>query len=634
VKARILNAIIALCAFFVYTFFSAGSLARGESSASELVLSERTEVPAGAEIRGKQSPGENTEAETTAEILWADDPETAEYASFPDYVDENALAETFIASQLPRKGRMFRVSRPSGPSQLEEDSPARKLYDELRVMIMAVANGEEASTSLEMKAEDLLPQTSFTAGELEVETLFDENGKVTAEASAAYRDFFKTTVDLPRVVSCLMVDFPYEMYWFRKSYGTSFTYYKPGENTETLRIAKAIVTLYVSQDYADLTDWNGTGSPSRFNTEIYNSDRMSTARSRIETIISSAAGEDDYGKICFYSQEIRSLASYNGEAANANNQIPYGDPWQLIWVFDGDPDTKVVCEGYAKAFNYLCDLGTAQAESILCQGYLFSGNSNGTKSYIGAHMWNTVSMEGHNYLVDLTNHSATRNLLLVGYTEGSLQDGYWTGSGLVYSYSRVLTPRSDAELTLSPFSYQEWKEATTSAPLVTFSSLRTYPGHDVAVLVETGIPADSFQLLRNGMAEPVEVSEGIALVGAEENTEIGFAAVIDGITTPATETKLITVSQKPEGMELVLPAGAEIGDEAFAGIAARTVRLQNNTVLPGAFTDCLMLECAEVEGDTSIAGGAFDDSILLVVGEIGNWFASDYDFVLSGTGAE
>ena len=79
---------------------------------------------------------------------------------------------------------------------------------------------------------------------------------------------------------------------------------------------------------------------------------------------------------------------------------------------------------------------------------------------------------------------------------------------------------------------------------------------------------------------------------------------------------------------------SEIGDEAFAGIASRTVKLRNNTVLPGAFTDCLMLECAEIEGDTSIAGGAFDDSILLVVEEIGNWFDSDYDFVLSGAGAE
>ena len=38
-----------------------------------------------------------------------------------------------------------------------------------------------------------------------------------------------------------------------------------------------------------------------------------------------------------------------------NNGLPYGDPWQLIYVFDDDPDTNVVCEGYAKAFKYEAD---------------------------------------------------------------------------------------------------------------------------------------------------------------------------------------------------------------------------------------------------------------------------------------
>ena len=50
----------------------------------------------------------------------------------------------------------------------------------------------------------------------------------------------------------------------------------------------------------------------------------------------------DYEKLAAYRQEICDLTSYNYGAISGN--VPYGNPWQLIWVFDGDPATEVVCE--------------------------------------------------------------------------------------------------------------------------------------------------------------------------------------------------------------------------------------------------------------------------------------------------
>ena len=72
--------------------------------------------------------------------------------------------------------------------------------------------------------------------------------------------------------------------------------------------------------------------------------------------------------------------------------------FQMVSVFDGNPDTKVVCEGYAKAFQYLCDLSTFK--SAKC--YTVSGNMAGGTG-AGGHMWNIVSIGSSNYLVDVTN---------------------------------------------------------------------------------------------------------------------------------------------------------------------------------------------------------------------------------------
>ena len=72
----------------------------------------------------------------------------------------------------------------------------------------------------------------------------------------------------------------------------------------------------------------------------------------------------------------------------------------MIWVFDGDPSTNVVCEGYAKAFKYLCDhtVFDSSIECILAGGDLVRGSRS------EPHMWNVLKMDdGNNYLVDVTN---------------------------------------------------------------------------------------------------------------------------------------------------------------------------------------------------------------------------------------
>ncbi len=74
-------------------------------------------------------------------------------------------------------------------------------------------------------------------------------------------------------------------------------------------------------------------------------------------------------------------------------------------MFDGDSSTKVVCEGYAKAFKYLCDLSADKLPGVSC--LIATGTLSDSDGTGGGHMWNVVNMEDNcSYMVDITQCDA------------------------------------------------------------------------------------------------------------------------------------------------------------------------------------------------------------------------------------
>ena len=131
------------------------------------------------------------------------------------------------------------------------------------------------------------------------------------------------------------------------------------------------------------------------NTEV---SRATSAINKAKDIVDKTTGTP-LERMTIYKTAICEITSYNDDAANTEN-YPYGDPWQLVYVFDGDPDTNVVCEGYSKAFKYLFDLSKFGSfyDCILATGSMIDDKGP------GPHMWNVVRMDGgKNYLVDVTN---------------------------------------------------------------------------------------------------------------------------------------------------------------------------------------------------------------------------------------
>lgn len=219
------------------------------------------------------------------------------------------------------------------------------------------------------------------------------------------------------IISGLLNDAPYELYWYDKTKGCSSSY--TGSKSDATYTIDFTYKFYVSADYSQ------TGNTGTTNLNTTKTKAASTAAANAVSVVSANANKSDREKLIAYKEYICNAVKYNNDAAN-NPLTAYGDPWQMISVFDDNPDTDVVCEGYSKAFQYLCDLSTFSdnTECWVVTGIMSSSTGS------GPHMWNTVRMnDGLNYIVDVTNSDSgtigqNGELFLQRATSGSVSEGY------------------------------------------------------------------------------------------------------------------------------------------------------------------------------------------------------------------
>lgn len=319
-----------------------------------------------------------TEQEETIETTVAEE----DYLPDPDSLPDNAeLFAAYVQREFDREiyGEiaLFGTSAGDRLSGLE-----RAFYDELKPALAEVANGTRSSTVFTVSAD--LSSLTWTKEQLGVSTIVS-GGSLTSEAQAAVAEKFSQALDTKTLLSCLLADCPYELYWFDKTTGIQTGYSMSGNSTK-ISITGVTVSFSVASAY-------GSG----YTADISKTGATKTAIVNAKAIVTANAGKTDREKLEAYRAKICELVSYNSSAAAGGTA--YGDPWQLIYVFDGDSNTNVVCEGYAKAFQYLCDLSEFTGD-VTC--YTVTGTMSGGTG-AGGHMWNVVKLENRNLLVDVTN---------------------------------------------------------------------------------------------------------------------------------------------------------------------------------------------------------------------------------------
>lgn len=338
------------------------------------------------------------------------------------------------------------------------------IYRRLVPEIKKIAAGESASATIVITD---MPIT-YTQGDLGHITIV-KDGALSEEAGARIGELFGADVNHDALLSKLLANMPYELYWFDKTNGMAISYgIEADENTVT--IPYIAVGFCVADAYRDTTKYavNEKGEtildeannpvPDYTAVDTAKTGAAKTAAVTAAQVVAENQGKGAYSKLVAYREYITKAVDYNFAAADENNGYAYGDPWQLIYVFDGDPKTNVVCEGYSKAFKYLCDLTwTGSDPEVVC--YLPTGTMDGGTG-AGDHMWNIVSIGGANYLADITNcdsgtTGAPDQLFLCG-AEGSVDASYAaaTTSGTVtYVYDKETLALYDKELVLSATKY-------------------------------------------------------------------------------------------------------------------------------------------------------------------------------------
>ena len=435
-----------------------------ESPAAEEFPAEEALVPEAEDAFEEEDPFVEEDAELDEDIEIVVEQEPVGYAPGGP-VDNDSLLTAYAQRQLDslRHGASAQGVHDSGITLFGVN---RTVFYNLKSQIASVADGSVTSTVLSIPVEDLgLSKTSWTAEDLGLETLIvvNEDGSSTFSDEAMAAVNAQVNFSLRNVVTALLSDCPCELYWYDKTVGTSLKSYNFSGSRIMIKISGsmtftfAVASAYSDGTYKDVSDADGSVTRYYCGVDSYAAQGIHAAVNNAAEIAEYYAASSDYDKLKAFKDEICSLVSYNSEAAGGGSD--YGDPWQLVWVFDRDARTNVVCEGYAKAFQYLCDISNLSASVM---AYSVTGTMNGGTG-AGAHMWNIVHMEnGKNYLVDVTNCDAGSvgapdGLFLAGYTNGSVSEGYsFTANSRTISYSyeeKIRSVFSDSELTISSKSY-------------------------------------------------------------------------------------------------------------------------------------------------------------------------------------
>lgn len=316
----------------------------------------------------------------------------------------------------------------SGDS-FSEGSRDRILYEALRDRIRQIDEGTLTSTLFTLSEAEFarLEVTAGAIGMPEGESMFGADGKLTDDARPLVSAYLSSYVS--PAVNAIFYDYPYETFWRDASFGFGYAYAKhydsEGKLLEEFTLLNLKIFMYVSQDYSA----TGAAYTTDINPTLFSN--AQTAVRNAQGIITTNAGLGNYEKLTAYKDAICELTDYNKPAAEEG--WDYGDPWQMVNVFDGDPKTKVVCEGYSKAFYYLCDKSSwiGNAVQVICvSGNMWDRENENSSFNPGAHMWNIVRMNGVNYLADVTNtDSGNPGLFLDGYDEMLGNDVYLYESG-------------------------------------------------------------------------------------------------------------------------------------------------------------------------------------------------------------
>ena len=348
----------------------------------------------------------------------------------------------------------------------------------------------------------------------------------------------------------------------------------------------------------------------------------SSAKSTADAVISKNLNKGTYDTIKAYADWIADNVSYDHSAARLSaSEITDNSPWNVISVFDNDSSTNVVCEGYAKAFQYLMDntprfvsagitskIVTSTVPVTNGSSSAVSGSSIGADDETTGHMWNVVTINGKNYLVDVTWYDTDsavpyRTKYLLGGEEAAESDT----SGLHEYDSDTTGFYSYDELELSESAYDS-SIADPLNPGTSGSTGNTGNTSDTGSNGNTGNTGSSGTTGTNtgsGTSDSTSSSSGTGTNTGSTTGNTFSGSTSSGTSNTSGSTSSNSSSSNTQSTEDTTPVqynstGAVIGgDQTVSATTTYTAPQTGDTSYP--FADTYYETEAETEQSTQIA---------------------------------
>lgn len=330
-------------------------------------------------------------------------------------------------------------------------SAERRIYNAMEKVVLDIAAGRRTSTEVTIQFADR--ELGWTARELGLSSINSSNHKGPV--------IDKINASLDKIYTCLELNYPFDMFWANNRWNWSGS---QKYTSSRLWLTRMTYSIDAASNYRGSS--LSTVNPTRIA-------QARAVQSTAMSIVSANAGKSNLEKLAAYRDAVCDLNSYNYaalDAMHADSSV-YGDPWQLVYVFDGNPDTNVVCEGYAKAFKYLCDL-TDWDGDVVC--YIAEGYESGE-----THMWNVVRMEdGKCYHMDITycdNSQIGKDITFLATASGGGQTYTVSGGGQSFTYSYRTDQAGLFTSGYLPISSMAYVPATVT-PTISFEQVNTASG--------------------------------------------------------------------------------------------------------------------------------------------------------------
>ena len=448
------------------------------------------------------------------------------------------------------------------------------IYDALKDLSKDIADGDVSSAKTPGEDYSYSIKFYYTYEELGI-----SNGCTEEEFNTAVEAKIET-YDIETIIGCLMRDCPYEFYWYDDTYKYSYSTTANDSVAITYNVSFEVSPFYRGVD--------------EYTVDTDKTNAVSVAVTNAQIIRGEATSEYygiPYARLKMYKEKICELVSYDKEAAAKVGSASIDDtnPWGIIYVFDGDENTNVVCEGYAKALQYLCDLDG----EIEC--YCVSGTMSVDGKAGEPHMWNIVTLDGKNYLVDVTNCDdetigAPDALFLAGAAEA---DGVYSkeigGSTVTYTYDENMSAYfGDSILKISENDYSVEENSTLKWTFDEATGTLTISGSGEITNVNNTWKEKHKNAIKNVVIEDGITSIGMKAFFGENNPNLESVKIASTVTNIGEEAFKKSTNLK----EINIPASVEVlGGAAFL----RCKNLESVTFAEGSKL-------------TYISGDAFQDT--------------------------